>query len=92
MSLCSSFAAFFLIHICLLLTLCFAEDPFVTYSFEISYITASPLGVPQQVCSLSLCASFFYILLASAFSTLILEGFLSPCGCLIFNFSNMSLF
>ncbi|KAA8521884.1 hypothetical protein F0562_012802 [Nyssa sinensis] len=29
--------------------LCFADDPFVSYNFEVSYITASPLGVPQQV-------------------------------------------
>ncbi|CAN8273947.1 unnamed protein product [Cochlearia groenlandica] len=27
----------------------FAADPFVSYDFKISYITASPLGVPQQV-------------------------------------------
>lgn len=26
-----------------------AADPFVYYDFEVSYITASPLGVPQQV-------------------------------------------
>ncbi|KFK26749.1 hypothetical protein AALP_AA8G288500 [Arabis alpina] len=26
-----------------------AGDPFVSYVFEVSYITASPLGVPQQV-------------------------------------------
>ena len=28
----------------------FAADPFVSYDFKLSYITASPLGVPQQVC------------------------------------------
>ncbi|RID78732.1 hypothetical protein BRARA_A01527 [Brassica rapa] len=27
----------------------FAADPFVSYDFKLSYITASPLGVPQQV-------------------------------------------
>lgn len=27
----------------------FAADPFVSYDFKVSYITASPLGVPQQV-------------------------------------------
>lgn len=66
MAFCSStskFSAFFLIHLCLLLTLSFAEDPFVTYNFEVSYITASPLGVPQQVCSLDLsifCSVFLF--------------------------------
>ncbi|EYU30502.1 hypothetical protein MIMGU_mgv1a003271mg [Erythranthe guttata] len=38
-----------LINICLLLGSAFAEDPFVNYEFVVSYITASPLGVPQQV-------------------------------------------
>ncbi|KAJ0267310.1 Monocopper oxidase-like protein SKS2 [Hirschfeldia incana] len=28
---------------------CLAGDPFVSYVFEVTYITASPLGVPQQV-------------------------------------------
>ncbi|CAN0902555.1 Monocopper oxidase-like protein SKS1 [Linum grandiflorum] len=28
---------------------CFAADPVVSYEFKLSYITASPLGVPQQV-------------------------------------------
>ena len=28
---------------------CSAGDPFVYYDFEVSYITSSPLGVPQQV-------------------------------------------
>ncbi|CAN0891561.1 Monocopper oxidase-like protein SKS2 [Linum grandiflorum] len=28
---------------------CFAADPTVSYDFKVSYITASPLGVPQQV-------------------------------------------
>ncbi|KAJ0239770.1 Monocopper oxidase-like protein SKS1 [Hirschfeldia incana] len=27
----------------------FAADPFVSYDFKVSYLTASPLGVPQQV-------------------------------------------
>ncbi|MFS7955858.1 hypothetical protein Hanom_Chr07g00647671 [Helianthus anomalus] len=26
-----------------------AQDPTVSYKFEVSYITTSPLGVPQQV-------------------------------------------
>lgn len=38
-----------LINICLLLSLSSAVDPTVFYNFEVSYITASPLGVPQQV-------------------------------------------
>ncbi|KAK8709385.1 hypothetical protein V6N13_060401 [Hibiscus sabdariffa] len=44
----SRFWGLFLVHIALLSSLCFAEDPFVTYDFDVSYITASPLGVPQQ--------------------------------------------
>lgn len=42
------------IHICLFVSLCFSADPYVFHNFEVSYITASPLGVPQQVCSLDL--------------------------------------
>nr|GLL45041.1 monocopper oxidase-like protein SKU5 [Ipomoea trifida] len=38
-----------LLCISLLLGFCSAEDPFVFYDFEVSYITASPLGVEQQV-------------------------------------------
>lgn len=37
------------INITLLLGLSFADDPYVSYNFVVSYITASPLGVPQQV-------------------------------------------
>jgi hypothetical protein len=59
MALRSKFLALFLIHICLLLSLCLAADPFVSYDFEVSYITASPLGVPQQVGSLDLSPSAF---------------------------------
>ncbi|KAJ0558800.1 hypothetical protein HanOQP8_Chr07g0266261 [Helianthus annuus] len=40
----------FLFHIGLLLCgFCFAGDPTASYELEFSYITASPLGVPQQV-------------------------------------------
>ncbi|KAE8694498.1 Monocopper oxidase-like protein SKS2 [Hibiscus syriacus] len=39
----------FLLHIALLSTLCFADDPSVFYDFKLSYITVSPLGVPQRV-------------------------------------------
>ncbi|XP_022868700.1 monocopper oxidase-like protein SKU5 [Olea europaea var. sylvestris] len=51
----ASFSIFspLVIHICLLLGLTFAEDPFVNYNFEVSYITASPLGVPQQVIAIN---------------------------------------
>lgn len=37
------------IHIALFSSLCFAEDDTIFYDFKVSYITASPLGVPQQV-------------------------------------------
>lgn len=40
-----------LLWICVGLTLgvCWAADPFNSFELELSYITASPLGVPQQV-------------------------------------------
>ncbi|KAL7146523.1 hypothetical protein ABFS83_06G046700 [Erythranthe nasuta] len=37
------------ISIGLLLGLCLGADPFANFNLELSYITASPLGVPQQV-------------------------------------------
>ncbi|KAK7855594.1 monocopper oxidase-like protein sku5 [Quercus suber] len=52
MSLCS-FLSLLLIHITLFVSLCYAADPFVNYEFEVSYITASPLGVPQQVIAIN---------------------------------------
>ncbi|KAK6935220.1 Multicopper oxidase, N-terminal [Dillenia turbinata] len=42
-----------LVHISLFLSSCFADDPYVYYNFEVSYITASPLGVPQQVIAIN---------------------------------------
>ncbi|XP_071920085.1 monocopper oxidase-like protein SKU5 [Coffea arabica] len=47
----SSFPAFSFICITtwLLVGFCSAEDPFANFDFVVSYITASPLGVPQQV-------------------------------------------
>ncbi|ONI25060.1 hypothetical protein PRUPE_2G278000 [Prunus persica] len=45
----SLFTLFSLTHIALLSTLCSAADPIVSYDFRVSYITASPLGVPQRV-------------------------------------------
>lgn len=67
MALCRFFALF-LIHVYLLVSLCLADDPFVSYDFEVSYITASPLGVPQQVSSLDLFVFAFscYILSTSS--------------------------
>ncbi|OMO52711.1 Cupredoxin [Corchorus olitorius] len=38
-----------LIHIALLSSLCFAEDPYVSYDVKVTYIIISPLGVPQRV-------------------------------------------
>ncbi|CAN1258783.1 Monocopper oxidase-like protein SKU5 [Linum perenne] len=49
MALCKISFFVFLIHICL----CSAEDPFAFYDFEVSYITASPLGEPQQVIAIN---------------------------------------
>ncbi|KAJ4956163.1 hypothetical protein NE237_012946 [Protea cynaroides] len=43
------FVLLFLIYISPFLSLCFATDPFVYYDWTVSYINASPLGVPQQV-------------------------------------------
>lgn len=51
------------IHIFLLVSLSFAADPFVFYNFEVSYITASPLGVAQQVCSSDLSMALFFFTL-----------------------------
>ncbi|KAG2711089.1 hypothetical protein I3760_04G060600 [Carya illinoinensis] len=45
----SRFCLFCLLHIALLPSLCFAADPYVFYDLHVSYLTASPLGVPQQV-------------------------------------------
>ncbi|KAJ6410657.1 hypothetical protein OIU84_007414 [Salix udensis] len=45
----SSTSLFLLFHIALLSTLSLAADPTITYDFKLSYITVSPLGVPQKV-------------------------------------------
>ncbi|CAM9002386.1 unnamed protein product [Rhodiola kirilowii] len=37
----------------MLASICLALDPFVSYEFKVSYITASPLGVPQQVIAIN---------------------------------------
>ncbi|KAL6123364.1 hypothetical protein ACLB2K_075886 [Fragaria x ananassa] len=42
-----------LTHTALLSTLCSAADPYVFYDFKVSYITASPLGVPQRVIAIN---------------------------------------
>lgn len=45
---------FYLLPIIFLPSFCSAADPYASYEFRVSYITASPLGVPQKVLSLSL--------------------------------------
>ncbi|KAM6557148.1 hypothetical protein CsatB_004167 [Cannabis sativa] len=45
--------ALVVINACLFVSLCFAADPTVFHDFEVSYITASPLGVPQQVIAIN---------------------------------------
>ncbi|WOG90319.1 hypothetical protein DCAR_0209562 [Daucus carota subsp. sativus] len=42
-----------LLCISLFLSYSLAEDDTITYNFEVSYITASPLGVPQQVIAIN---------------------------------------
>lgn len=71
------FFLFPFIHIALFSSLCFAADPSVSYEFRLSYITASPLGVPQQVLfliflyllssfrSLLICFFFFFLMWVS---------------------------
>jgi len=46
-------SSLFVIYICFFTSLCFADDPFVNFDFVVSYITASPLGVPQQVIAIN---------------------------------------
>ncbi|KVH90171.1 Cupredoxin [Cynara cardunculus var. scolymus] len=41
------------VYISLFLSFTLAEDPTVSYKFELTYITASPLGVPQQVIAIN---------------------------------------
>uniref|UniRef100_A0A251VBM3 Putative cupredoxin n=1 Tax=Helianthus annuus TaxID=4232 RepID=A0A251VBM3_HELAN len=55
MATSSIFLSFLLLCICISLLPIFtsAEDPTVSYKFEVSYITASPLGVPQQVIAIN---------------------------------------
>lgn len=47
------FFLLFLFSISLLLTFSSAADPTFEFKFEVSYITASPLGVPQQVIAIN---------------------------------------
>ncbi|KAJ4706214.1 Monocopper oxidase-like protein SKU5 [Melia azedarach] len=44
---------FILITVALFSSFCFAGDPYVFYDFGVSYIAASPLGVPQQVIAIN---------------------------------------
>ncbi|KAH7863709.1 hypothetical protein Vadar_020996 [Vaccinium darrowii] len=46
-------SSLFIVYICFFTRLCFADDPFVNFDFVVSYITASPLGVPQQVIAIN---------------------------------------
>ncbi|XP_039045289.1 LOW QUALITY PROTEIN: monocopper oxidase-like protein SKS1 [Hibiscus syriacus] len=46
-------ALLLLLHIALFSALCSADDPYVFYDFKVSYITVSPLGVPQQVIAIN---------------------------------------
>lgn len=55
---------FCLISIAIFPSFSFAGDPYVFYDFRISYITASPLGIPQRVSFLS------FVLLTLLFSFL----------------------
>ncbi|KAK7259787.1 hypothetical protein RIF29_25402 [Crotalaria pallida] len=48
-SFSSSLLSFFLLHIALLLHLCFGGDPTVSTDLHVSFKTVSPLGVPQRV-------------------------------------------
>ncbi|KAL7165137.1 hypothetical protein ACSBR2_040920 [Camellia fascicularis] len=48
-----SVVSLFFIYISLFSSLCLADDPYVSYEFVLSYITASPLGVPQQVIAIN---------------------------------------
>lgn len=50
MASCTQSFQITLVCIFLFMGLCFAGDPFKFFNFEVSYIEASPLGVPQQVC------------------------------------------
>ncbi|OIT22089.1 PREDICTED: monocopper oxidase-like protein SKU5 [Nicotiana attenuata] len=43
------FCLFFLSLLLCLITICLAGDPYIYYDWTVSYITASPLGVKQQV-------------------------------------------
>ncbi|GFQ04263.1 monocopper oxidase-like protein sks2 [Phtheirospermum japonicum] len=47
------------VSIGLVLGVCLGDDPFASFDFEFSYITVSPLGVPQQVTPF-FCLFFFF--------------------------------
>ncbi|KAL8114458.1 monocopper oxidase-like protein SKU5 [Apium graveolens] len=48
-----SFLSLLFVYISLFLSYSYAEDATVSYDFVVSYITASPLGVPQQVIAIN---------------------------------------
>lgn len=62
------------ICIALFFGLCFGADPFANFELELSYITASPLGVPQQVPFFS-----FFFLSEYDFFTVIIYPFVMGC-------------
>lgn len=57
----------------LLFGVCFGADPFANFELELSYITASPLGVPQQVKKIDFFSSVyvFFLLLEIVFCGLV---------------------
>lgn len=65
----------FVVDIVLLLEFCFAEDPSAFYNFEVSYITASPLGVPQQVCLFFFKSLCVYLIFEQLLCISTLSGF-----------------
>lgn len=67
------FLTLLIIHISLLVSFCFAGDPFVNYEFEVTYITASPLGVPQPVCPSDLSPPFYIPALSLSLSVYFLK-------------------
>lgn len=77
------------IYIYVFVSYCFAADPFVSFNFEVSYITVSPLGVPQQVWfSHSSDLSVFFCLFFHSHSHFLslLSAKLFLWGCLVFIF------
>ena len=65
-----------LVLICLLFRLCFSEDASKYVTLELSYITASPLGVPQKVLhSFSTSLTISDVLLVQTYGGVCVLGF-----------------